>query len=116
MITRFVLRWLFNGAAIYLTAVILPGIRVAEPVAQNTLIAALILGVVNAFIRPIILLFTLPVNIVTLGLFTLVVNALMLYLVRAVFPAFQFAGFWSALIGALLIAIISTALSHLIRP
>mgnify|MGYP000114960275 FL=1 len=116
MITRFVLRWAFNGVAIYLTTLIIPGIRVADPVVGNTIIAALILGVVNAFIRPVVLLLTLPVNILSLGLFTLVVNALMLYLVRAVFPPFPLSGFWPAVIGALLIAVISTVLSHVLRP
>lgn len=114
--TQFVLRWLFNAVGIWLTTLIIPGFRIAEPAAQNTLIAALVLGIVNALIRPVILLLTLPANIVTLGLFTLVVNALMLYLVRAVFPPLQFTGFWTAVIGALLIAIFSTALSHLVRP
>jgi len=83
-------------------------------VLTNTVIIALVLGVANAFIRPVVLLLTLPVNILSLGLFTLVVNTLMLYLVAAVTPL-TIAGFWSAFIGALLIAIISTVLSHVLR-
>jgi hypothetical protein len=59
------------------------------------------------------IILTLPVNIVTLGLFTLVINALMLYIVRAVVSGFQFTNFWSAFIGALIIAVVSTGLSHL---
>ncbi len=105
------LRLLFNAIAIYLTTRIISGLSIPNFV--DALIAALVLGVVNAFIRPIILLLTLPLNILTLGLFTLVVNTLMLYIVAA-FTPLQIASFWSAFLGALLIAIISTLLSHLV--
>jgi putative membrane protein len=115
MIGRFLLRWLINAVAIYLTTRVISGIQVPDPLVRNTIVIALVLGVVNAFIRPVVLLLTLPVNLLTLGLFTLIVNTLMLYLVAAVTPL-VIAGFWSAFIGALLIAIISTLLSHLVRP
>ena len=107
----FLLRWLFNTVAIYVTTRIIAGLRV--PDLGGAIVAALVLGIVNAFIRPIILLLTLPVNILTLGLFTLVVNTIMLYLVAAVTPL-QISGFGAAFIGALLIAIISTLLSRLL--
>jgi len=106
----FLLRWLFNAVAIYLATLIIRGIQV--PDFTTALIAALVLGIVNAFIRPIVLLLTLPINILTLGLFTLIVNTLMLYIVAAVVRSFVITSFWSALIGALLIALISTVLSH----
>lgn len=107
----FFLRWLFNAIAIYLTTRIIQGLQI--PDFTTALIAALVLGIVNAFIRPIVLLLTLPINLLTLGLFTLIVNTLMLYLVAAVVRSFVITNFWSALIGALLIAIISTLLSHI---
>ncbi|MDQ7843674.1 MAG: phage holin family protein [Armatimonadota bacterium] len=107
----FLLRWVFNTVAIYLTTRILPGLRV--PDLGGALVAALVLGIVNAVIRPLLLLLTLPINILTLGLFTLVINAIMLYLVAAVTPL-AIGNFWSAFIGALLIAIISTLLSRLL--
>lgn len=107
----FFLRWLFNAIAIYLTTRIIQGLQI--PDFTTALIAALVLGIVNAFIRPIVLLLTLPINLLTLGLFTLIVNTLMLYLVAAVVRSFIITNFWSALIGALLIAIISTLLSHI---
>lgn len=107
----FLLRWLFNTVAIYATTQIIAGLRV--PDLGGAVIAALVLGIVNAIIRPIILLLTLPVNILTLGLFTLVVNTIMLYLVAAVTPL-EIGSFWAAFIGALLIAIISTLLSRLL--
>ena len=110
MFGGFLARWLFNSIAIYVTTRIVTGIRV--PDTTSVIIAALVLGMVNASIRWILLILTLPINILTLGLFTLVINALMLYIVAAVTPM-QIDSFWAALVGALLIAIISTGLSHL---
>lgn len=107
----FLLRWLFNTIAIYLATRIIAGLRV--PDLGGAVVAALVLGIVNAFIRPLILLLTLPLNIVTLGVFTLVVNTIMLYIVAAVTPL-SISGFWAAFIGALLIAVISTVLSRLL--
>lgn len=107
----FLLRWLFNAVAIYLTTLIISGVSV--PDFKSAVIAALVLGIVNAFIRPLVLILTLPVNILTLGLFTLVVNALMLYIVSSI-TALHVTTFWAALVGALLIALISTGLSHVL--
>jgi putative membrane protein len=107
----FLLRWLFNTIAIYLTTLILRGVNI--PDFPAAIVAALVLGIVNAFIRPLVLVLTLPINIVTLGLFTLVVNAFMLYLVAVVTPL-DVTSFWSALVGALLIALTSTLLSHVL--
>jgi len=108
-----ILRWLINALALYLTALVLPGIELRGIGA--TLIAAAILGIVNAVIRPLLLLFTLPLNILTLGLFTFVVNALMLLLTSAVVPGFAVRDFWSALVGAVVLSVISFVLTHLIR-
>lgn len=110
MLARFLLRWFFNGVALTIATQIIPGLRV--PDAAGVITAALVLGLVNAFIRPVVLLVTLPVNLLTLGLFTLVVNAVMLYLVAAL-TSLEIASFGSAFLGALLIAIISTGLSHI---
>ncbi|HXF81526.1 MAG TPA: phage holin family protein [bacterium] len=107
----FLLRWFFNTIAIYLTTRLISGLRV--PDLGGAVIAALVLGIVNAVIRPLILLLTLPLTILTVGLFTLVINTLLLYLVAAVTPL-EIHSFWSAFIGALLIAILSTALSRLL--
>ncbi len=110
MLGGFLLRWIFNAIAIFVTTKIVTGIRL--PDTESILVAALVLGLVNASIRWVLLVLTLPLNILTLGLFTLVVNTLMLYLVAAVTPM-QIDSFLSAFMGALLIAIISTFLSHL---
>ncbi len=111
VVQSFLLRWLFNAVAIYLTTLIIRGISV--PDFKAAVVAALVLGIVNAFIRPLVLILTLPVNIITLGLFTLVVNALMLYIVSAI-TSLQVMTFWAALVGALLIALISMALSYVL--
>ncbi|HEY3247308.1 MAG TPA: phage holin family protein [bacterium] len=109
----FLLRWLFNAVAMYLTTRIVPG--VTTPDFGGAIVAALILGIVNAFIRPLVLLLTLPVNILTLGLFTLVINTLMLYIVAWIVPSYlQLSGFGAAFLGALLITIISYILSTVI--
>jgi len=113
-VQAFLLRWLFNAVAMYLTTRIVPG--VTTPDFGGAVVAALFLGVVNAVIRPIILLLTLPVTIVTLGLFTLIINTFMLYVVAWIVPSYlQLSGFGAAFLGALLITIISAILSSILR-
>lgn len=108
-----ILRWLINALALYLTALLLPGITLRGLGA--TLIAAAVLGIVNAVIRPLLVLLTLPINLLSLGLFTFVINALMLLLTSAVVPGFIVRGFWTALLGAIVLSVISFVISHLIR-
>ena len=107
------LRWILNALALLLTAWLIPGIEINGLGAA--LIAALVLGVVNAIIRPVVLLFTLPLNVITLGLFTLVVNALMLLIVKAVVDGFVVSGFWTAFIGSIVLTIISGVLSGIVK-
>src|SRR5579884_1962477 len=97
-------RWAVNAVALYLTAVVVPGLRVA----------GLVLGIVNAVLRPIALLLTLPLNILTLGLFTFVINATMLYIVAAVTHRVRIDSFLSALVGAVVLSVISFILSHVV--
>jgi putative membrane protein len=111
MLHGFLMRWLFNAISIFVATKIVPGLQ--SPTLLAIVMAALVLGLVNASIRWVLLILTLPINILTLGLFTLVINALMLYFVSWIVPsALQISGFWAAFWGALLIAIISTLLSH----
>lgn len=101
-----------TAAALWLATALYPqALQVRSP--RTLLLAGLALGVVNAVVRPVILLLTLPLNLLTLGLFTLVVNALMLSLVAAL-TALEVTSFWWAVAGALLISLISTALSALL--
>jgi putative membrane protein len=99
------IRWLIYAVAIVLLAYIVPGISVKN--FYSALIAALILGLVNAIIRPLLILLTLPVNILTLGLFTLVINALMLWLVASIVKGFDVKNFVAAFLGALVLWAVS---------
>ena len=107
------LRWLLNAVALWLTTQIIPGLTFTQPGIGPILIAALVLGLVNAVVRPVMVLLTLPLTIVTLGLFLLIVNALALSLVIAVTPMAA-TNFGTTIIAALALTIISTALNALI--
>jgi putative membrane protein len=107
------LRWLANAVGLLVVAAILPGIRLRGLLAAA--VAAAVLGVVNAFIRPLLLLVSLPLNLLTFGLFTFVINALMLELTAAVVPGFRVVGFWTALVASLLLSLISGLIAHLVR-
>lgn len=83
---------------------------------QATITAAVVLALMNTYLRPFVVLLTLPINILTLGLFTLVINALMLKFVSWLIPAFHVEGFWTAVGGALVISIISFLLNWFLKP
>ncbi len=105
----FLIRVLVNGFAIYLVAQIVPGISVSGVLAA--LGAGLVLGLVNAIVRPVLILLTLPVTLVTLGLFLFVLNAFCLWLTAQLVKGFEVHGLWAALFGALLISAVSWVLS-----
>lgn len=96
-----IVRIVLNALALLGTAYLIPGIAVDSFV--TALIVALVLGIVNALIRPLVILLTLPINILTLGLFTLVINALMFWLVSTFIPGFDVPGFTEAFLGALVL-------------
>lgn len=100
-----IIRWLIYALVIMLLPYVIPGISVKN--FYSALIAALILGLVNAVIRPLVILLTLPVNILTLGLFTLVINALMLWFVATIVKGFDIKNFAAAFLGALILWVIS---------
>ncbi len=108
-----ILRFLVSALALGLTSFIVPGIH--RGTIGDLLLAALILGVLNAIIRPILILLTLPLNILTLGLFTFVINAIMLKVTDWIVPSFQIDGFGPALLGAVVLAIISGLLNWLVK-
>jgi putative membrane protein len=101
----FLVRMLITAIALWLAAVIVPGMALSG--IGTVLGAALVLGIVNAFVRPLVILLTLPLTILTLGLFLLVVNAMMLGLVSVVFQGFTLGGFWSAIFGAIFVSVFS---------
>ena len=109
----FVIRMGANAIAILLIAYLLPQVMSADgPMAA--LAAAFVLGLVNAVIRPVLVLLTLPVTVVTLGIFLLVINGLLLWLVSAIVPGLHVNGFAGALIGSLLISAISWVLTRVV--
>lgn len=107
-----IIRWLTLTAAIIVASYMIDGIRVAG--VFSAIFAAAALGIFNAFFRPIALILTLPVNILSLGLFTFVINAVMLKLASGIIPGFDVHGFWASVWGALLISIISCLLNSFI--
>ena len=109
----FLLRVLLNGMAIVAAAFLVPGIHVTGPV--PALIAGLVLGLVNALVRPILVILTLPFTLITLGLFLLIINTICLALTAAVVPGFGISGFFAAFVGALIVTIVSWILSALTR-
>jgi putative membrane protein len=106
------LRWIINAVTLLLISHLLPSIHIAG--FGSALITALILGFVNAFIRPILIIITLPINILTLGLFTFVINGLLFWFVAAFIKGFDVGGFWSAFFGALAYSAISSLISMLL--
>ena len=105
---RIIIHWLVAAVAILITAYILPGVNIDGFVAA--LILAVVLGAINAFIRPLLVLLTLPISVLTLGLFVLVINGLLVMLAAFVVPGFAVTGFWSAFFFAIILAIISSVL------
>ena len=106
-------RWLMLTVAIMAAAYLLPGIEVRG--IFSAFFAAAILGILNALLRPLLLLLTLPLNILTLGLFTFVINALMLMMASGAISGFHIAGFWSAVFGSLIIGVVSWLLTSMIN-
>jgi len=97
---KIVIRWLLLAAALLLVANLYPGVQVAN--FTSAMIAALVLGLFNALLRPILVLLTLPVTVLTLGLFLFVINALMFYFAASMLSGFNVTGFGAALVGSLL--------------
>ena len=106
------LRWLILTFSIIATSYLIDGIQVSGFV--SAFFAAAILGILNAFFRPILLILTLPVNILSLGLFTFVINAIVLMMVSGMISGFEVYGFWSAVFGSLLISLASWLLTSFI--
>jgi len=99
---------------LYLASVLLSGVQIEGT--GSVIVAALLLALVNAFVRPVAILLTLPLTVITLGLFLLVINAAMFGLVAAMLDGFSVAGFWSAVFGAVIVSITSTIASWYIGP
>ena len=106
-------RWLILTVAIMLASYVITGIQVKSFFAA--FFAAAILGILNAFFRPVLIVLTLPINILTLGLFTFLINAMLLKMASGVISGFEVYGFWSAVFGSLTISVVSWILSSFIN-
>jgi putative membrane protein len=107
------IRWLFLTVAILVAAHLIQGFEVKG--FWSAFLAAAILGVLNALFRPVLIILTLPINILTLGLFTFVINAVLIMMVSGVVGGFEVHGFWSALLGSLIISLVSWLLNSFIN-
>lgn len=109
---RLLLLWILNAVALLAVTWLLPSIQVSGFGAA--LIAALVLGFINTLVRPVLALLTLPITVLTLGIFYLVLNGFLFWLASALLPGFHVAGFWAAVFGAIFYGVIAWALSALI--
>lgn len=107
-----VVNWLLSAVSLIIVAHLVSGFHVASFGAA--LLAALVIGLINATLGLLLKVITFPLTIVTFGLFLLVINALMLRLASAVVPGFEVAGFWPALLGAIILAVLNTVMRHLV--
>ena len=105
------INWLVSTVSILITAYLLPGVRIDS--FSAALVTALVLGIINAFIKPILFILTLPINILTLGLFTFVINAFIIILTSDIVPGFKLDGFWWALLFSIVLAVINSFLHQL---
>ena len=110
---RILLKWLINTLALLITAYVVKGIQVTG--VSALFLAAALLGILNALIRPILIILTLPINIITLGLFTFIINGAMLWFVSLIIKGFVIQGFWPAVVGALIISLVSWLINWLIH-
>lgn len=111
--TNLLVRWSINALALIITTLFVPGLHLAGPV--TAFWAALVLGLVNTLIRPVLSFFSLPLQILTLGLFTLILNVLMLYITSALVPGFTIQNLSSAFFGVIVLSIISLILTRLLK-
>ena len=116
MIRKFILRWLVNFLGLWAAAELMSGSINYNDKTAVLLIAALIFSLVNIFIRPLVVFLSLPAIVLTLGLFTFVVNAFMLFLVTLVYPSFHLRSFWTACLAVIIIWVVNYLLTDLLEP
>jgi putative membrane protein len=111
--TRLLLKWILNSFALYFVMKLIPGIKIDN--FQDLLIGALVIGLLNTFLRPLVIFLTLPVTVLTLGLFTLVINGLMFFLASHLVAGFHVVGYSTAFLAALLFSLFSFILNMIFR-
>ncbi len=111
---KILLVWLVNALSLLTVAYVMPGIAIAS--FGTAMVAALVLGLVNAVLRPVLILLTLPATILTLGLFIFVINGLLFWLVGTYLQGFIVTGFWPGVFGAIVYSVVSWALASVLLP
>lgn len=106
-----ILKWLLMAASIMISAYLIPGVTINS--FFSALFVALFLGIVNILIRPVLILITLPINILTLGLFTFVINAVLVLLASSVIKGFEVSGFWTAMLFSVVLSVVNYVLNGL---
>ncbi len=109
---NYIIRWLINAVGLLIVSKTMESIEIDGLL--TAVVAAAVIGIINTFLRPILLILTLPINILTLGLFTLVINGLIFYFVGNIVEGFQVTGYLAAFLGALILSIINVLASFLI--
>jgi putative membrane protein len=112
-VKQLIIKWIVNSTALLVVAHVVSGVTLDNWVA--VFIAALVLGLLNAFLRPVLIFLTLPVTVLTLGLFTLVINAFLFYLAAHLVRGFHVADFWHAFVAALIFSFVSFLLNIMVR-
>jgi len=113
-VVRLLIAWILNALALLAVAYLMPTIQVAS--VGTALLAALVLGLVNTLVRPLLIVLTLPVTLLTLGLFLLVINGLLFWAVGSFLEGFTVSSFWSGFFGAMLYSLISWTLAAILKP
>ena len=113
MIRIMIIRWFVNTIALAVASFLIPGI--SYYLFKDLVIAAALFGILNTFIKPILIILTLPINLLSLGLFTFIINAIMLGLTGSFLEGFIVSGFWSSLAGAIIISIVSVVLNSMLK-
>jgi putative membrane protein len=108
-----IIGWLISAIAIIISSYVIPGVHVSD--FMTALLVAIVLGIINAVIKPIILLFTLPINIMTLGLFTFVINALLIMATGAIVKGFTVENFISALLFSIVLSLVKIVLNIFVK-
>ena len=112
-LTPFLLHWAITALALWIASLLFKGLKFDN--AGSLVISALLLGLANALVKPLLIILTLPLTLVTFGLFILVINALMILLVAWIVKGFKVSGFWTAFFAAIFISLLSVAMGALVR-
>lgn len=110
---QILINWIVSAMVVFSIAYIVPGVRVAD--FTTSVVVALVLGIINAFLKPVLLILTLPINLITLGLFTFVLNALLILLVSKIVPGFVVDGFLTALIFGIILSIANALVNRIYK-